>query len=194
MHGVRKNDDACTYSLCRVSARHGNTMIGASLLLIGEDETSAVEILPNRQIRIGIEAAKRSKIMHITLKQLKRLGACETELLRFRAYFGDSVALTRDVCVGHARDFSFSWAAAHLLSASGCAAYQEKRDTIDAAYREQMNPIDAARREQLATLDAAYQEQRDTIDAAHREQLGPINAARREQMASLFFDLYARCS
>lgn len=62
--------------------------------------------------------------MKITLEHLKAEQACADQVARFQALFGDSVEATRDLCIKHAGDFDFRWAAQHLLSDPARAAYR----------------------------------------------------------------------
>ena len=141
--------------------------------------------------------------MQITLKTLKRLGACSAETAKFKALFGESVELTRELCVKHAQDFSFGWAARNLLSKAGCAEYEEKLAAIYAEYEEKRAPIDAEYREKraliyaeyqekLAAIYAEYQEKLAAIYAEYQEKLALIYAEYEEKRAGLFFDIYAR--
>ena len=63
--------------------------------------------------------------MKITLAQLKKLRACGAQVALFRKYFGEEVEVTEALCVKHAQEFSWDWAAVNLLSAPALKAYNE---------------------------------------------------------------------
>ena len=65
--------------------------------------------------------------MKITLVQLRKKRACASQLAKFESLFGDSVVVTRELCIRHAADFDFDWAAEHLLSAPAWAEYRRAR-------------------------------------------------------------------
>src|ERR1039457_2849239 len=102
----------------------------------------------------------------ITVASLKHLGACEHELNRFRELFPNGTEVTVELCVKHAADFSWDWAADNLLSSTGRAVYQRDRAPIHAVYQRALAPINAAYDRDMAPINAAF-------DRA----LAPINAA-----------------
>ena len=60
----------------------------------------------------------------ITLRKLKAKRACQVQLDKFKELFGSKVEITLELCIKHAHDFDFNWAADNLLSASALAEYQ----------------------------------------------------------------------
>ena len=85
--------------------------------------------------------------MKITLVQLRKKRACASQLAKFESLFGDSVVVTRELCIRHAADFDFDWAAEHLLSAPAWAEYRRARAPALVEYRRARAPafFDAAR-------------------------------------------------
>ena len=59
----------------------------------------------------------------LTLAQLRKAGACASELNRLKIIFGISVVITEELCVDHAGDCNWDWAARHLLSRPALAEY-----------------------------------------------------------------------
>jgi hypothetical protein len=55
---------------------------------------------------------------------LKSKNACAEEVELFKQMFGDSVAITPELCVSVADKFDFMWAARHLLSLAAWADYR----------------------------------------------------------------------
>ena len=62
--------------------------------------------------------------MRITLSQLKSLNACKSQVDKFSELFGESVDVTPELCVSHAQDFDWGWAAKNLLTDSAWAEYK----------------------------------------------------------------------
>jgi hypothetical protein len=71
---------------------------------------------------------------HITLAQLKKLGACTEQLQLFKKMFGDKVCVTEALAAELAQQFDFVWAANNLLDASALAEYNKMRDLSWAEY------------------------------------------------------------
>ncbi len=63
--------------------------------------------------------------MRITTKQLREFHACPEQIELFEQHFGQSVTVTEALCLKHAGDFAFEWAAARLLSDSALKIYIE---------------------------------------------------------------------
>ena len=60
----------------------------------------------------------------ISVAKLRKLGACHSQVDKFNKIFGDkSVAVTVELCVAHAQDFNWDWAANNLLTAPAEAEY-----------------------------------------------------------------------
>ncbi len=53
--------------------------------------------------------------MIITKTQLTNSGACKEQVELFESLFGESVAVTEQLCVRHAQDFDWTFAAVRLL-------------------------------------------------------------------------------
>ena len=77
---------------------------------------------------------KKSRIL--TLKTLKRKGACIDQLELFEATFGKSAEVTVELAVKHASQFNFGWAACNLLTAAALAEYEKARAAARAAYEK----------------------------------------------------------
>lgn len=63
----------------------------------------------------------------ITLSQLRAAGACADQRAKFKELFGSSVEVTVELCVKHAADFDWGFAAEKFLSASALAEYYRVR-------------------------------------------------------------------
>ena len=107
----------------------------------------------------------------ITAAQLRRLGACKEQLARFEALFPKGVVPTRALCLAHARDFSWEWAAARLLPTSALVAY-------NAARASAWTTCEAARAPAQAAYNAACASAWTTYEAAGVSAQAAYNAAR----------------
>ena len=96
--------------------------------------------------------------MKITLKQLRRLNACEDQVLLFERFFGTGIEVTEALCLAHAQDFDWNWAAYNLLSPSAREAYGEARALARKAYDEALALAEKAYDEALALAGKAYDE------------------------------------
>jgi hypothetical protein len=81
----------------------------------------------------------------LTIKTLIAKGACKDQVELFKAAFGDSVDVTVTLCVEHAGQFNWSWAAHNLLSKAGRTDYERAVAVARSDYER-------ARAEAFATL------------------------------------------
>ena len=72
--------------------------------------------------------------MIITLKQLDKRSACTGQRDLFEKLFGASVEITKELCIKHASDFDWTWAARNFLSASAWAEYDKARASAQVEY------------------------------------------------------------
>lgn len=63
--------------------------------------------------------------MKITAEQLKKARACKAQLDLFISLGLDGVEITEELCVKHAQDFNWNWAAMRLLKRRAKRAYNE---------------------------------------------------------------------
>ena len=79
----------------------------------------------------------------VTLNQLRRLRACSKQLALFKQLFGEAVTVTEELCLQHAHEFDWSWAARHLLPAPADAEYDRALAPADAEYDRATAPARA---------------------------------------------------
>ena len=80
----------------------------------------------------------------ISAAQLQALGACLDQVERFHEIFGaGEVVITRELCIHHAQEFDWSWAAMYLLTKRGRADYEAKHALLDADYEARRAPLNA---------------------------------------------------
>jgi hypothetical protein len=70
----------------------------------------------------------------LELQTLVNNGACAEQVELFKQVFGDSVAITPELCVSVADKFDFAWAAQHLLSPEARADYWRVTEAVWAEY------------------------------------------------------------
>ena len=100
--------------------------------------------------------------MTITLKQLRRKGACEPQVQLFKTTFGQSAEVTIETALKMADKFDWTWAAKKLLPAPAWKAFSEARAQAWKAYEEATATAEKAYEETLATAEKAYDEARAT--------------------------------
>ncbi len=92
--------------------------------------------------------------MIITLKQLKRLHACEGEVARFEKLFGKSVRITKKLCLEHAQDVDWGWTAGNLLKQEAWNVYHAARQSAWVVY---LTATQSARKVYLAATQPAWE-------------------------------------
>lgn len=105
--------------------------------------------------------------MKITLKMLE--GACEPQRDLFSELFGEEVELTLELCIEHAAEFDWYWAAQNLLSPKSTAEYDNAISTARAAYKKASAAYNKA-------LAAAYDNAFDSASEAFSKALAPACA------------------
>jgi hypothetical protein len=96
------------------------------------------------------------KQMKITVRKLKSLGACTSQVNLFEEIFGQSVELTEAVVKEHGAKFDTNWLASKVLTSTQYADYEAKLAPLDADYQAKLAPLDADYKAKLAPLDADY--------------------------------------
>ena len=72
--------------------------------------------------------------MKITARILKLKGACIGQVALFKSLWPDGVQITEALCIAHASEFDWGWAANNLLSAPAWAEYERVRAPALAEY------------------------------------------------------------
>ena len=62
--------------------------------------------------------------MKITAKYLEALDACKDQVALFRRHFGEEVEVSEKLCLAHAHEFDWNWAARRLLDVPTWQAYE----------------------------------------------------------------------
>ena len=72
--------------------------------------------------------------MKITLKDLRRMGACSGQVELYKSLFGTEVELTREAVVQYGAQFDLNWIAFKIMSEAQYADYESKRAPLFADY------------------------------------------------------------
>jgi hypothetical protein len=99
----------------------------------------------------------------LTLKTLIAKGACKDQVELFKAAFGGRVDVTVALCVKHAGQFDWSWAARNLLSEAGRTDYDRARAPAWADYERAI--VEASADYDSATVEASIVYHRATAPA-----------------------------
>ena len=73
--------------------------------------------------------------MKITLSMLQKEHACSDQVALFKKLFGESVTVTRVLCLKHAADFDWDWAVDELLSSDAGELWEANVDLVTAMTR-----------------------------------------------------------
>ncbi len=92
--------------------------------------------------------------MIVTLKELKRVGACKGEVARFEKLFGERVRITKKLCLEHAQDVDWGWTAGNLLKQEAWNVYHA--DCL-AAWEGYLAAIQPARGGYLTAIQPAQE-------------------------------------
>ena len=127
--------------------------------------------------------------MKITVKQLKRLKACDDQVALFEKTFGASAEVTLENCLIAAEaGLDFDWAALRLLTSRQRADYEAATAPARAAYRVATAPAradyEAAIAPAWADYEAATAQARAAYLAATAQALADYEAA----LAQAFFE------
>ena len=72
--------------------------------------------------------------MKITLRDLRRMGACSEQVSLFKCLFGEEVEMTREKVLQYGVQFDLSWLASKIMSEALFADYKSKRAPLLADY------------------------------------------------------------
>ena len=116
--------------------------------------------------------------MKITLKDLRRMGACSGQVELYKSLFGTEVELTREAVVQYGAQFDLNWIAPKIMSEAQYADYESKRVSLYADYVSKCTP-----------LYADYESKRDALDADYESKRAPLYADYDSKRATLFADI-----
>ena len=127
--------------------------------------------------------------MKITLKYLRRMGACSGQVELYKSLFGTEVELTREAVVQYGAQFDLNWIAPKIMSEAQYADYLSKHAPLYADYVSKRDALDADYLSKHAPLDADYVSKRDALDADYESKRAALLADYVSKSAPLFADI-----
>ena len=135
--------------------------------------------------------------MKITLKMLE--GACKPQRDLFSELFGEEVELTLELCIEHAAEFDWYWAAQNLLSPKATAeydnaiapaseAFNKAFDSASAEYKKAYDSACADYKKAIDSASAAYKKAIDSASAAYKKAISTASEAFSKALATAFFN------
>ena len=122
----------------------------------------------------------------ITLSLLESKGACEDQVLLFRAHFGEGPAPLDDAtAIRMASVFDFDWAAQNLLSPDGWKAYEEAEASLLKTYEDATAPLWKTYVEAKAPLWNTYDDAKAPLWKTYMEAVAPLRKAYEDAEAPL---------
>jgi hypothetical protein len=101
--------------------------------------------------------------MTITLKQLRKMAACDSQVELFKQTFGESVELTRKLVLAHACKFDLHWFAYNYLKGKKLEAYDKAIAPAREACQKEIAPALEAYYKAIAPAEEAYKKARAII-------------------------------
>ena len=127
--------------------------------------------------------------MKITLKDLRRMGACLEQVKLFKSLFGGEVEMTRENVLQYGAQFDLNWIAPKIMSEVQYADYVSKRAPLYADYDSKRDALFADYESKRAPLYADYESKRDALDADYESKRAPLYADYDSKRATLFADI-----
>ena len=110
----------------------------------------------------------------IGVAKLRKLGACHSQVDKFKEIFGNKpVAVTVELCVAHAQDFNWDWAANNLLTAPAKTEYSR----VVASARSEYNRVVAPARSEYDRVAAAARSEYNRVVAPALAEYDRVVAA-----------------
>jgi hypothetical protein len=135
---------------------------------------------------------RRTTEMKITIQLLESKGACSEQLSKFKKLFPDGVTPTRELCLAHAEDFDWGWAASKLLSKEGSEVFYKSTASVNKAYYEAEATARKAYYEAEAPARKAYKEATAPAEKAYYEAVVTARKANYEAEATAWFDIWQK--
>ena len=127
--------------------------------------------------------------MKITLKDLRRMGACSGQVELYKSLFGTEVELTREAVVQYGAQFDLNWIAPKIMSEAQYADYESNRASLYADYESKRAPLFADYLSKRASLFADYESKRAPLFADYVSKHASLFADYVSKRAPLFADI-----
>ena len=116
--------------------------------------------------------------MKITLRDLRRMGACFGQTELFKSLFGEEVEMTRENVLQYGAQFELSWLASKIMSEAQYADYKIRRAPLDADYESKR-----------VSLFTDYESKRAPLFADYESKRAPLFADYVSKRDALFADI-----
>ena len=147
---------------------------------------------------------RKEDIVRVTAELLRAKYACGSQVVLFESLFPEGVEITQELCVKHARDFDWSWAAKNLLPEKQREDYAEgrgllmkdyaaKRAPLLVDYEAKHAPLLAGYMAKCAPLWADYAAKDASLWADYEAKRAPLRADYEAKRAPLLADYDAKC-
>ena len=127
--------------------------------------------------------------MKITLKDLRRMGACSGQVELYKSLFGTEVELTREAVVQYGAQFDLNWIAPKIMSEAQYADYESNRASLYADYESKRAPLFTDYLSKRASLFADYESKRAPLFADYVSKHASLFADYVSKRAPLFADI-----
>lgn len=105
--------------------------------------------------------------MRISVDRLNGRNACAEQVKLFRKFFGrKSILITKDLCIKHAQDFRWDWAAHEFFNGNNQFLYGEKTAKARNKYYESLDRISDIRN---TALDKIWEKPKDSTAKKEKE-------------------------
>ena len=128
----------------------------------------------------------------LTSRKLKLLGACSSQIALFKELGRDTKEITLALCVKHASQFDWNWAAKHLLSPPALAEYERVKAPALAEYKRVEAPALAKYERVEAPALAEYKRVEAPALAEYERVKAPALAEYERMQARTFWMLYQK--
>jgi hypothetical protein len=131
--------------------------------------------------------------MQVSVRLLRCKRACTEQVEKFKELFGaQTIDVTVELCVKHAQDFDWDWAADNLLPETLRAEYYAKAAPLEAKYEAKRAPLWAEYDAKIAPLEAEYNAKVAPLEAEYNAKDVPLEAEYESKIAWLFGELAER--
>jgi hypothetical protein len=152
------------------------------------EPSSAAQLAPNQVL--------------VTAQTLRSLGSCDTYVLRFRRLWPDGTVITPELCLAHAREFDWHWAAYNLLQAPANRMWEststertrELNVELNRHYAEYDDAVGKLRREHNAgrVTREQFRDKNGQLTQRHNDVVTRIQGQVAEVGARAFGELYVQ--
>ena len=127
--------------------------------------------------------------MKITLKDLRRMGACSGQVELYKSLFGGEVEMTRENVLKYGAQFDLNWIAPKIMSEAQYADYVSKRAPLNADYDSKRDALFTDYESKRDALYADYESKHAPLYADYKSNRAPLDADYVSKRNALFADI-----